>query len=347
MRLCMISLDAVAQPDADRLLSLSAFSALAENGVFCGNVKTIYPTLTYPIHTSLITGCYPTTHGIGHNQPFQPDTPPNMRKWYWSVGDIQAKTLYQAAKEKRMDVASILWPVSGKNRFVRRNFPEVLPLPGESAVKKMLEYASPVWILRMEARYGKTRKSIHQPDLDDYAPGRAVRASGGLRRHAPQLRRGKRRSPRRHGTPEPAGGTHHQCGAESESAGRHAFLRGQRPRAAGRAEGDSIGQSAASHLRSPGAKPGHGSLYLRPRPGRREKSPARASGGMGHQSHPGMHCQAIASSTGRKKPLANTASAWTAPRPGRCCGFPVPASALGGESKKRTSSTSRQPWPML
>ncbi len=33
MRLCMISLDAVAQPDADRLLSLSAFSALAENGV--------------------------------------------------------------------------------------------------------------------------------------------------------------------------------------------------------------------------------------------------------------------------------------------------------------------------
>ena len=169
MRLCMISLDAVAQPDADRLLSLSAFSALAENGVFCGNVKTIYPTLTYPIHTSLITGCYPTTHGIGHNQPFQPDTPPNMRKWYWSVGDIRAKTLYQAAKEKRMDVASILWPVSGKNRFVRRNFPEVLPLPGESAVKKMLEYASPVWILRMEARYGKTRKSIHQPDLDDYA----------------------------------------------------------------------------------------------------------------------------------------------------------------------------------
>ncbi|MDO5325810.1 MAG: ectonucleotide pyrophosphatase/phosphodiesterase [Clostridia bacterium] len=169
MRLCMISLDAVAQPDADRLLGLPALSALAEKGVFCDQVKTIYPTLTYPIHTSLITGCYPSIHGIGHNQPFQPDTEPRMRAWYWSVRDIRVKTLYQAAREKGMDCASILWPVSGKNPYVRRNFPEVLPLPGESAVLKMLRYASPLWILRMELKYGKTRKSIKQPDLDDYA----------------------------------------------------------------------------------------------------------------------------------------------------------------------------------
>lgn len=169
MRLCMISLDAVANPDADRLLSLPALSALADGGVFCDQVKTVYPTLTYPIHASLLTGCYPATHGIGHNQPFQPDKAPEMRTWYWSIGDIRVKTLHQAAREKRMDAASILWPVTGKNPYVRRNFPEVLPLPGESAVVKMMRYASPVWILRMEALYGKTRKSIKQPDLDDYA----------------------------------------------------------------------------------------------------------------------------------------------------------------------------------
>ena len=169
MRLCMISLDAVAQPDAQRLLALPALSALKKQGVFSDGVKTVYPTLTYPIHASLLTGCYPDTHGIGHNQPFQPDTEPAMRAWYWSALDIRVKTLHQAAREKGMDVASILWPVSGKNRAVRRNFPEVLPLPGENAVFKMLRYASPLWILGMEARCGKQRKSIHQPDLDDYA----------------------------------------------------------------------------------------------------------------------------------------------------------------------------------
>ena len=159
MRLCMISLDAVANPDADRLLSLPALSALADGGVFCDQVKTVYPTLTYPIHASLLTGCYPSTHGIGHNQPFQPDKAPEMRAWYWSVGDIKAKTLHQAAREKRMDVASILWPVTGKNPYVRRNFPEVLPLPGESAVVKMVSYASPVWILRRCCAKSCTRAS--------------------------------------------------------------------------------------------------------------------------------------------------------------------------------------------
>lgn len=168
MRLCMISLDAVSQVDADRLLRLPALSALRARGTFCSNVQTIYPTLTYPIHTSLLTGCYPDAHGIPNNQPFQPDVEPKMRAWYWDARAIRSKTLHQAAREKGMDVASILWPVSGKNRFVRRNFPEVLPLPGENAALKMLSYSS-LWILWMELLYGRQRRSIHQPDLDEYA----------------------------------------------------------------------------------------------------------------------------------------------------------------------------------
>ena len=169
MRLCMISLDAVAQPDADRLLSLPALSALRARGAFCGSVRTVYPTLTYPIHASLLTGCYPDAHGIGHNQPFQPDTAPEMRLWHWDESEIRVKTLHQAAREAGLNVASILWPVSGKCHAIRRNFPEVLPLPGESPAMKMLRYGSPLWVLRMEARYGKTRPSIRQPHLDDYA----------------------------------------------------------------------------------------------------------------------------------------------------------------------------------
>ncbi|MBE5781856.1 MAG: alkaline phosphatase family protein [Clostridiales bacterium] len=169
MRLCMISLDAVSHTDADRLLRLPVLSALREKGVFCDQVRTVYPTITYPIHASLITGCYPESHGIGHNQPFQPDTPKALRKWYWEHGQIQKKTLHQAAREQGMSAASILWPVTGKSKYIQKNFPEVLPLPGESAVVKMLQYASPLWLLHMELLYGKQRKSIRQPDLDEYA----------------------------------------------------------------------------------------------------------------------------------------------------------------------------------
>ncbi len=169
MRWIMISLDAVSGVDADRLLRLPALHALKARGAFCPNVRTVYPTVTYPIHASLLTGCYPDRHGVSHNQPFQPDTPPDMRAWYWEEKDIGRKTLHMASREKGMDVASILWPATGKSAVIRRNFPEILPLPGENATLKMLRYASPAWVLRMELLYGKTRPSIKQPHLDDYA----------------------------------------------------------------------------------------------------------------------------------------------------------------------------------
>ena len=169
MHLILISLDASSYPDADRLFSLPALCALKERGTLCTHVQTVYPTITYPIHASILTGCYPDRHGIRHNQPLQADTDPKMRAWYWDIHDIKCRTLHQAAREAGADVASILWPVTGKNPYARRNFPEVLPLPGESAVRKMLTYASPVWLLKTELLHGKKRKSILQPDLDDYA----------------------------------------------------------------------------------------------------------------------------------------------------------------------------------
>lgn len=169
MRLILISLDAVSQTDVDRLYSLPTLSMLRQAGVFCSNMTTVYPTLTYPIHTTLLTGCFPDRHGIGHNQPFQPDTPPQMRRWHWEIGDIRVPTLHQAAREAGGRVASVLWPVTGKNPYVRYCFPEVLPLPGENAVLKMLRYASPLWILEMEARYGRLRRGARQPYLDDFA----------------------------------------------------------------------------------------------------------------------------------------------------------------------------------
>ncbi|MBR2054661.1 MAG: alkaline phosphatase family protein, partial [Clostridia bacterium] len=68
-RLCMISLDAASHEDAEQLFALPNLRALQQGSLFCSRVNTIYPTITYPIHVSLITGCYPNKHGIPHNQP--------------------------------------------------------------------------------------------------------------------------------------------------------------------------------------------------------------------------------------------------------------------------------------
>lgn len=169
MRLILISLDAVSAADAEFLLSLPNLGGLAAEGVFCDRVQTVYPALTYPVHASIVTGCYPERHGIGHNIKFEPDKPAQERPWYWDAGEIRVETLHSVAAEAGREVASVLWPVTGHHRGITYNFPEVLALRGESQVLKMLRYGSAWWILRNEILYGRTRPDIRQPHLDRYA----------------------------------------------------------------------------------------------------------------------------------------------------------------------------------
>lgn len=166
----LISVDAVAQPDAEKLLSLPAFRYLTENGVYTDDMQSVFPTTTYPTHTSAITGCYPDRHNIFHNEPWQADVPDDLRKWFWEIGDIGPKTLWEAASEKGNKVASMLWPVSGKGTGkIRWDFPELMPLRGESPIVKYFKYATKTWLAYTEVKWGKkVRKSISRRDMDDY-----------------------------------------------------------------------------------------------------------------------------------------------------------------------------------
>ncbi len=169
MRLVLISLDACFQQDAETFLALPNMARLTQSGVFCDNVQTVYPTLTYPIHTSIITGCYPDTHGIGHNEIYAPNDVPGLRPWHWDEKDIQVPTLFSAAYKAGREVATLLWPVTGHARGIKYNFPEVLALPWENQVLKVLKYGSALWLLKNELKFGKQRVSTQQPYLDRYA----------------------------------------------------------------------------------------------------------------------------------------------------------------------------------
>ena len=42
-------------------------------GVRADGVRGVFPTVTYPSHTTIITGALPIRHGIYYNSPFEPD----------------------------------------------------------------------------------------------------------------------------------------------------------------------------------------------------------------------------------------------------------------------------------
>lgn len=182
-KMVLVSLDAMFEPDWARYSGSWLGDWLAQAAV-CTQVKTVFPALTYPAHTTLITGCQPAQHGIGQNQPFQPDTPADMRAWYWEESQVQRETLFQAVKRQGGRCASILWPVTGKSKAIKWNFPEVLALPGENQVLKMLQYGTAPWILHMELKHGRERISTHEPHLSDYA---VTLACDVIKAHQPEL----------------------------------------------------------------------------------------------------------------------------------------------------------------
>jgi len=53
-------------------LALPNLARLAEDGVYSSGVRGVLPTVTYPSHTTLITGVSPAKHGISSNTTFDP-----------------------------------------------------------------------------------------------------------------------------------------------------------------------------------------------------------------------------------------------------------------------------------
>ena len=113
--LVMISIDGL-RPDyvtaADahgaKVPSLRRFM---KEGAYAEGVTGVVPTVTYPSHTTLVTGVWPTTHGIWGNTTFDP-LQKNYQGWYWYAEDIRVATLWDAAAQAGRTTASIQWPVT-------------------------------------------------------------------------------------------------------------------------------------------------------------------------------------------------------------------------------------------
>lgn len=55
-RMVVISLDAVGARDLAYLKTLPNFQKLREQSGYCDHVESVYPSITYPAHTSIVTG---------------------------------------------------------------------------------------------------------------------------------------------------------------------------------------------------------------------------------------------------------------------------------------------------
>lgn len=123
----MISVDGLRPADvldADaRGLKVPNLRRIAHEGVYATGVKDALPSVTYPNHTTLVTGVWPARHGIASNTTFDP-LRRNLEGWYWYNPDIKVPTLWDAVHDKGGIVASLGWPVTVDARSIDYNLPE-------------------------------------------------------------------------------------------------------------------------------------------------------------------------------------------------------------------------------
>lgn len=85
--------------------------ALAQGGAWAEGVLGVLPTVTFPSHTTLISGVVPAVHGIVDNRILDPENR-SEGAWYYYARDIKVPTLPMAARSRGLRAAAVTWPVT-------------------------------------------------------------------------------------------------------------------------------------------------------------------------------------------------------------------------------------------
>ena len=91
--------------------NVPGIQALAKAGCAATGARPVFPTVTYPNHTAMITGQPPAVSGILSNTIFDPFNQ-TSGGWYWYAERIKTPTLWQVVKNAGGKTASIGWPVT-------------------------------------------------------------------------------------------------------------------------------------------------------------------------------------------------------------------------------------------
>ena len=154
--LLLISIDGLRPADVidaqQRGLQLPNLQAFLTRGAYASDVRGVLPTLTYPSHTTLITGVAPSVHGIASNFTFDP-TQINQQGWYWYASDIRVPTLWDAAHAAGLSTANVHWPVSvGAN--IDNNLPQIWRTGSPDDRKLLTALATPGLLPALEKELG-------------------------------------------------------------------------------------------------------------------------------------------------------------------------------------------------
>jgi predicted AlkP superfamily pyrophosphatase or phosphodiesterase len=157
---------------------------LLKEGSYAAGVEGVYPTLTYPSHTTLVTGRMPAQHGIYTNLSSR-QAGKNPGDWFWFSKAIRVPTLWDEAQRARLSTAAVSWPVTA-GAPIDWNVPEIWdPQKGEVVdLLYLAKYMNPLFSMEILGALGAPKAAPAGGDGD----GDRVRlATYLLKKHRPNL----------------------------------------------------------------------------------------------------------------------------------------------------------------
>ena len=109
-----------------------------KTGAYSDGVTGVFPSVTYPSHTTIVTGVKPSKHGVYYNTP--PEPLEVTGKWLWEYNTIKVPTIFSVAEQKGLKTASVFWPVSVGSP-ASYNVPEYWYLPEVKGGKRNMTKA--------------------------------------------------------------------------------------------------------------------------------------------------------------------------------------------------------------
>lgn len=133
-------MDAMVSEDIEQLKTLPNYKKYLAGGCQVKKVRSIYPTITYPCHTTMCTGVWPEKHGIFGNLELCPGA--DYVPWKWFHKSVKwDEDIFKAAKRAGLTTAAIFWPVTGNHPDIDYLIDEYWPEPGDTDIREVFKRA--------------------------------------------------------------------------------------------------------------------------------------------------------------------------------------------------------------
>ena len=121
-------------------LPIPTIRKLAREGAAATSMRPVNPTVTWPNHTSIVTGVEPAEHQVLYNGLLirsETGAKPSIEPWRDKEQMVHAQTIYDAAYEAGLTTAQVDWVAIYRAKTITWQFPE-LPDPDGTIERELI-----------------------------------------------------------------------------------------------------------------------------------------------------------------------------------------------------------------